>query len=84
MAKRDTAKSKKTRTKYAGLVSEELSRETRLVAEADDLYNKGMEMAVRQPDSEKFVTMLRKIRNADIKYRGNGCYMSEELIRITK
>lgn len=55
-----------------------------MVAESEALYAKGTELAKRQRNADQYLLLLEKIRNSDIQFKDNGCYMVEELIRILK
>lgn len=39
---------------------------------------------MRSKNTDQYLLLLKKIRNSDIQFRDNGCYMLEELIRILK
>lgn len=83
-AKRNAAKTKKTRQKYDRLIDESMVQAGNMVAESEALYAKGTELAKRQRNADQYLLLLEKIRNSDIQFKDNGCYMVEELIRILK
>ena len=84
-AKRNAAKTKKTRQKYDRLIDEGMVQAGNMVAESEALYAKGTELAKRQRNAdqyllllEKFVTVISNSRITAVTWLRNSFVSSNE------